>query len=341
MSIHDLAYVEVYVADLKEATSYLVDAVGFTTIAAGSPATGLTGRRSTVLRAGTADIVLTTPDTSAPVSAFLDRHGDGIADIALTCSDVERVRGLARAAGFTDVDGDEPGFVVPELGSVRHSLVGLDHDWSRRSGFEPVAPVRSAVRKPPAHIDHLALCLRRGELEAARESYRRLGFSPFFSEYIEFGGQAMDSVVVRSQTGGATLTMVAPDGDHVGQLEDFLAANGGPGVQHVALSMKDVVAAVDELRSRHVRLLPAPAAYYEVLAQRDTASAAEAAELRGTGILADADEFGELRQIFGGSPYPRDTLFYEFIERRGAQSFGTRNIRALYEAKDADVRVAR
>jgi 4-hydroxymandelate synthase len=345
LSIHDLAFVEVYVSDLAEATSYLVEAVGFTAIAAGSPATGLTGRRSTVLRAGRADVVLTTPEGSGPVAAFLDRHGDGIADIALTCSDVDRVGGLARAAGFagadTGTDTDRPGFVIPQLGSVRHSLFGLDHDWSRRAGFATVEPVRSAVANPPVRIDHLALCLRRGELGAACESYRRLGLSPFFSEYIEVGSQAMDSVVVRSDSGGVTLTMVAPAGDHSGQLEDFLAANGGPGVQHVALAVVDLVATVGELRSRDVRLLPAPASYYDVLARRDVPSAAEADELRGTGILADADEFGELRQIFGGSPYPRNTLFYEFIERRGAQSFGTRNIRSLYEAKDADVRVAR
>lgn len=37
-------------------------------------------------------------------------------------------------------------------------------------------------------------------------------------------------------------------------------------------------------------------------------------------------------QIFAESIHPRRTFFYELIDRRGARSFGSNNIKALYEA---------
>jgi 4-hydroxymandelate synthase len=39
-----------------------------------------------------------------------------------------------------------------------------------------------------------------------------------------------------------------------------------------------------------------------------------------------------MMQIFTASRHPRKTLFWELIERRGARTFGTSNIAALYEA---------
>jgi 4-hydroxymandelate synthase len=53
-------------------------------------------------------------------------------------------------------------------------------------------------------------------------------------------------------------------------------------------------------------------------------------------VLADRDEWGYLLQLFTRSPHERNTLFYEFIQRRGARGFGSANIRALYEAVERD-----
>jgi 4-hydroxyphenylpyruvate dioxygenase-like putative hemolysin len=62
----------------------------------------------------------------------------------------------------------------------------------------------------------------------------------------------------------------------------------------------------------------------------------EIAGLRTTNVLADRDEWGYLFQLFTRSPYKRNTLFYELVQRRGARGFGTANIRALYEAVERD-----
>jgi 4-hydroxymandelate synthase len=63
---------------------------------------------------------------------------------------------------------------------------------------------------------------------------------------------------------------------------------------------------------------------------------AQVEELRETKVLADHDEWGDLLQVFTRSPYPRNTLFFELIQRNGSRGFGSANIRALYEAVERD-----
>ena len=53
-------------------------------------------------------------------------------------------------------------------------------------------------------------------------------------------------------------------------------------------------------------------------------------------MLADRDEWGYLLQLFTRSPYQRNTMFYELVQRRGARGFGGANIKALYEAVERD-----
>ena len=73
-----------------------------------------------------------------------------------------------------------------------------------------------------------------------------------------------------------------------------------------------------------------------MLAHRLPGIKEEIADLRATSVLADRDEWGYLLQLFTRSPYKRNTLFYELVQRRGARGFGTANIRALYDAVERD-----
>ena len=62
---------------------------------------------------------------------------------------------------------------------------------------------------------------------------------------------------------------------------------------------------------------------------RSTRTSRELAEL---GILVDRDDEGYLLQIFTKPVEDRPTLFFEIIQRHGAQSFGKGNFKALFEA---------
>jgi len=185
-------------------------------------------------------------------------------------------------------------------------------------------------------IDHLAVCVPSGELDRTVNDYQSIfGFTQIFEERIIVGAQAMDSKVVQNESGGLTLTILEPDiTKKPGQIDEFVRAHGGAGVQHVAFRTDDITAAVREFSKRGVRFLSTPSSYYDVLTERLGALAVPVDELRELNILADRDHWGLMLQIFTESRHPRNTLFYEVIDRRGGRTFGSNNIKALYEAVD-------
>ena len=54
--------------------------------------------------------------------------------------------------------------------------------------------------------------------------------------------------------------------------------------------------------------------------------------LRKLGVLVDRDDEGYLLQIFTKTIQARPTMFFEIIQRKGANSFGKGNFKALFEA---------
>jgi 4-hydroxymandelate synthase len=187
-------------------------------------------------------------------------------------------------------------------------------------------------------LDHVAACVEGGTLTDYADFYKdAFGLTRYSSEYVTLGDQAMDSIVVRSPSGGITFTLVAPDPTKSpGQLNAFLHRNGGPGVQHLAFLVDDIIPAVREFQDRGVEFLSTPSAYYEMLVGRFPDMQEEISDLQAANVLADRDEWGYLLQLFTRSPHERNTLFYELIQRRGARGFGSANIRALYEAVERD-----
>jgi 4-hydroxyphenylpyruvate dioxygenase len=60
------------------------------------------------------------------------------------------------------------------------------------------------------------------------------------------------------------------------------------------------------------------------------------ARIRDLGILVDADDEGYLLQLFSKPLQDRPTLFFEIICRRGSQSFGKGNFKALFESLELE-----
>jgi 4-hydroxymandelate synthase len=340
MVARDIEYVELYAGERQSVIDYYCSALGFAQVAESAGA----GARSALLRQGTVQLVVT---TGPATETFLDAHGDGIADIALACDDLAAVGHAATTAGARVHTGPAGYPVVTGFGDVGHTLLPAaapramrlppGRDWTSVSVSGGVtSPAASAVRL--RYLDHVAVCVAGGSLADQADFYlAALGLDRYSSEYVAVGDQAMDSIVVRSSSGGVTFTLVAPDpAKSPGQLNAFLARNGGPGVQHLAFGVDDIFPAVAELRARGVDFLPVPAAYYDQLAVRLPGLGAEIAHLSATSVLADRDEWGYLLQLFTRSPHERNTLFYELIQRRGARGFGSANIRALYEAVERD-----
>lgn len=118
-----------------------------------------------------------------------------------------------------------------------------------------------------------------------------------------------------------------------------------PGVQHLALRTDDELHSIAALRARGVDFLLLPDTYYELVWDRVnkmlTSHGHEAVRedherIKRLGILVDADEDGYLLQLFTKPLQDRPTLFFEIICRRGSQSFGKGNFKALFEALELE-----
>jgi 4-hydroxyphenylpyruvate dioxygenase len=98
------------------------------------------------------------------------------------------------------------------------------------------------------------------------------------------------------------------------------------------VATNDIVATVSAMRDRGVEFLYVPETYYEDLLERVGAIDEDVELLKSHGILIDRDDEGYLLQLFTKPVVDRPTMFFEIIQRKGAQSFGKGNFKALFEA---------
>ena len=76
--------------------------------------------------------------------------------------------------------------------------------------------------------------------------------------------------------------------------------------------------------------------YYDTVLDRCGEIDEDILNLKELGILVDRDEEGYLLQIFTKPIVDRPTMFFEIIQRKGAQSFGKGNFKALFESIEAE-----
>jgi 4-hydroxymandelate synthase len=344
MDIRTIDHLELYVDDADKAAEELCDSYGFAVHGRGGPDTGLTGCQSVLLRQN--DITLLVTSALSPThraAEYVRRHGRGVAAVGLAVEDA--------AAAYAEAVGRGAKPVAPpkvirsgDAATTVATVCGFGDVEHRFTAREPVdAPFMPGVieESSPAssgglllNVDHLAVCLPAGTLDETVRMYQEVfGLDQTFEERIVVGKQAMKSKVVQSRSGGVTFTIIEPDTTRApGQIDTFIHDHDGAGVQHVAFLTSDIVAGVRDCAERGVRFLSTPPAYYDALPERLGDLGVPVETLRELSILADRDYAGVMMQIFTESRHERRTLFYELIERRGARTFGSNNIKALYEA---------
>jgi 4-hydroxymandelate synthase len=351
MNILGIDHLEFYVGDARQTAYFLCTAFGFRIRGRGGSQTGLKDQHSLLVEHGDIRLILTTglgPDH--PATQYVGRHGDGVAIIAFETDDVEGLFNDVVARGANPLSAPEVHeshgdrvvvATVSGFGDVIHRLVQRDKP---KGAFMPGAFDLSIADKAPDDgllgiIDHAAICVPAGELGATSRYYQDVfGFNEIFDEYIEVGGQGMDSKVVQSPSQLVTFTLIEPDTRRrPGQIDDFLSWHVGAGVQHVAFRTHDIITAVRTFSARGIAFGATPASYYDALIERIGDVEMPLGDLRELGVLVDTDHWGKMYQIFTQSMHIRRTLFLELIERHGALTFGSSNIKALYEAKEREL----
>ena len=103
-------------------------------------------------------------------------------------------------------------------------------------------------------------------------------------------------------------------------------------MQHIAVATNNIIETVTALKNNGIEFLTVPNTYYETVLDRVGKIDEDLAPLQELGILIDRDDEGYLLQIFTKPVLDRPTMFFEIIQRKGAQSFGKGNFKALFES---------
>ncbi len=332
-----LDHVGFYVSDLAATRRWWTDSFGFSVYAKSDDAVGLGSNQI--------HLVLTEPGEGDPGADYLARHGDGVSDIALRTTDAAAAYQEAVTRGATPVTpptrhGDLVTATILGFGDVAHTFVQRADGVDERAlpGLHPVPVGTGPSTYSLGEVDHFAVCVEAGSLDATVEFYAKvLDFELIFTERVEVGTQAMTTKVVQSRSGSVTFTLIEPDVTRDrGHIEEFLTDHVGAGVQHIAFTTDNIVEAIGAVRGNGVEFLATPDMYYRLLPERVDLARYTVDELKQFSVLVDEDHDGQLYQIFTKSVHPRNTIFMELIERLGASTFGSGNIASLYEAVELE-----
>jgi len=346
LQIKRIHHVEFWVGNARQSSFYYRNAFGFSQAAYRGQETGSREVASYLLTQGKANLVMTTPLTpSHPAAEHIRRHGDGIRDIALEVGDADLAfeQALARGAEAAEAPHD----LKDEFGTVRRAAIRTYGDTihsllSRRGYNGPFLPgyVEQRIAGDELgilRIDHMVGNVELGQMNRWAEFYSKIfGFHRFISfddKDISTEYSALMSIVMSDDSYSVKFPINEPaPGRRRSQIDEYLDAYGGPGVQHIALQVKDVITAVDKLQQNGVEFLRVPDSYYDLLRDRIDTLEEPIEEIKRLGILVDKDQDGYLLQIFTRPVEDRPTVFYEIIERKGSRGFGKGNFKALFEA---------
>jgi 4-hydroxyphenylpyruvate dioxygenase len=337
------------VGNARAVAAWLCSGFGFDVVAYAGPETGRGDRVSYVLGQGQVRFVITSSlDPDSEISQHVRHHGDGIRHLAWRVDDADLATELASSRGAsvvvepTRTEGDAGVITTSAIaayGETRHLFVDRS-EWD--GGWGPGFTDRRlppALRMTPVGayaIDHVVGNVEEGRLDEWVAWYIDvLGFSEmrhFDAEQISTAYSALRSTVVHNGDGIVMPINEPAPGLKKSQITEYLEAYRGPGVQHVALATDDIVGSVASMRSRGVRFLDMPDAYYIDAKERVQGFELPWDNLQDLGIEVDVDAGGYLLQIFTETLGDRPTLFFEMIQREGASGFGEGNFKALFEA---------
>lgn len=348
LPINGTDHIEFFVGNAKQSAYYYQMAWGYELIAYAGPETGIRDKASYVLKQGKVVLVLTTSlKSDSPIAQHNNKHGDGVKYLSLWVDDATKSFNETTSRGAIAVQ--EPTLLEDSHGKVVVSAIqtygNTVHKFIERKNYHGIfmpgfeLPNHKIDNKPLGilHVDHCVGNVELGKMNEWVEFYEKvMGFQlllTFDDKDISTEYSALMSKVVSNGNGYIKFPINEPaDGKKKSQIEEYLDFYEGPGVQHIALATNNIIETVGELRKRGIEFLHVPEIYYETVTERVGDIDEDLNELKALNILIDRDDEGYLLQIFTKPVEDRPTLFYEIIQRKGAQSFGKGNFKALFES---------
>jgi 4-hydroxyphenylpyruvate dioxygenase len=282
---------------------------------------------------------------------FAQAHGPCASSMAFRVVDAQHAYRRALELGAEPAEG-VLALDVPAIKGIGGSLLYfVDRYGTKGSPYDTEFEWTGARDPKPDgeglfYLDHLTHNVRRGRMNVWSDFYERI-FNFKEIRYFDIKGE---------YTGLFSRALTSPDGkiripinesaDDNSQIEEYLHAYNGEGIQHLACGCRDIYATVESLRSRGLAFMPSPpATYYERVDERVPDHGENLARLQRTGILLDGEaaiaagasegrKTKVLLQIFSATAI--GPIFFEFIQRKGDEGFGHGNFRALFLSIEED-----
>lgn len=298
----------------------------------------------TLYRQGDVNFILNAePDSFA--QAFARVHGPSACAMAFRVKNASKAHARAVSLGAWPVAGKVGPMElnIPAIKGIGNSLLYLVDRYGARGtiydvDFEPIAGApRQPVGKGLTTVDHLTHNVHRGRMAEWSEFYERL-FNFKEIRYFDIEGKltGLRSKAMTSPCGKIRIP-INESADDKSQIQEYLVAYKGEGIQHIALGTDDIYATVEGLRAAGNKFLPVPASYYDMVDARLPGHGEDLARLRKNSILIDGaptKEGGRLLQIFTETMI--GPIFFEIIQRKGDEGFGEGNFKALFELMERD-----
>jgi 4-hydroxyphenylpyruvate dioxygenase len=325
-----------YAAPAPQALRSLFERMGFPVVAR--------HRSKNVTRHAQGDInFIINAEQDSFAQAFARAHGPSV------CAMAFRVRDAAFAYRRALEAGARPGpqsagpmeLNIPCIEGIGGSLIYLVDRYGEQSiydvDFRAVAVPAGLEPAGLACIDHLTHNVMRGRMDYWTSFYQRL-FNFREIRYFDIEGKktGLFSRALTSPCGRIRIP-INESQDDKSQIEEYLKAYQGEGIQHIALATNDIYRTVDVLIRQGVKFQDTPDTYYETVDERVRGHGEPLAELARRRILIDGNAHngdGVLLQIFTQNVI--GPIFFEIIQRKGNEGFGEGNFRALFESIELD-----
>jgi 4-hydroxyphenylpyruvate dioxygenase len=299
----------------------------------------------TLYRQGDVNYVLNAePDSFAAV--FARAHGPSACAMGFRVKDAALAFGRALDMGATAAQAKigPMELNIPAIVGVGGALVYLVDRFGDKGSIWDVDFRWTGERDPHPRgvglttLDHLTHNVYRGHMDEWAGWYERF-FNFRQIRYFDIEGKltGLHSRAMTSPCGKIRIP-INESVDDKSQIEEYLAAYKGEGIQHIACACDDIYATVAALRARGLDFMPAPPdAYYDRIDERLPGHGEPVEKLRELGLLIDGAGGARPRlllQIFSKTVI--GPIFFEFIQRKGDEGFGEGNFRALFQSIEDD-----
>ncbi len=347
ISVDGFDHIEFYVGNALQACYYYYQGFGFDLIGYRGLETGERTKVSYIMKQDHVHLILTgSLSATSDIAEHVHQHGDGVKTVGFKTRDVKAAYDAAIARGatcagkpaeVTDEHGKFLSASVKTYGDTIHTFVQRN-EWNGpfMPGFTPVTNKKGKAVGLAA-IDHVVGNVEVDHMEKWVKYYQDV-FGFYVYQYFDATDistqySALVSKVMANKSGSIKMPINEPAvGKRKSQIQEYLDYYTAPGVQHIAISTRDIIATVSELRNRGIEFLTVPQSYYDALPERVGKIDEDIAQLAPLGILVDRESDGYLLQIFTKPVQDRPTLFFEIIQRKGAKGFGKGNFQALFES---------